>query len=223
MLTRDRPEFARKAVECFRAQTYLDVAPCGLIVLDTGEGSERLKDTDDEVKTMWLPELRGRTIGALRNYVPGHLETPDVYLHWDDDDYSHPNRIAEQVALLQSSGAEVVGYNELLFERFGEAWLFSRTSGSYAVGASLCYWRKTWEKRKFRDISQSEDWHFIQELNVCAVSAQVRASNRAPVEPRLIQRIHGRNSSNSYAELKPPSWKRVPEWDSRMRSILGTP
>ena len=62
------------------------------------------------------------TIGTkLRNFAGeanGPAWMPEILIHWDDDDYSHPNRIAEQVALLQSSGADAtVGFREMLFWR----------------------------------------------------------------------------------------------------------
>ena len=50
---------------------------------------------------------------TLRSAREGHAA--DILVHLDDDDYSHPNRIAEQVVLLQSSGADCVGYREMLF------------------------------------------------------------------------------------------------------------
>ena len=53
-----------------------------------------------------------RTLRSMRQSRA--MTTHDILIHWDDDDYSHPNRIAEQVALLKSSGADVVGFSEML-------------------------------------------------------------------------------------------------------------
>jgi hypothetical protein len=54
------------------------------------------------------------TVGTLRNAAI-QMASGDIVVHFDDDDWSHPDRIAEQVALLQSSGADCVGYREMLF------------------------------------------------------------------------------------------------------------
>lgn len=174
MLTADRPEYARRAVECFRRQTYPDKR---LLILDAGmECEPGLEAEDDGV--YWVPfsaAARWSMIGELRNAANAFWTEFPILIHWDDDDYSHPNRIAEQVALLQSSGADAVGYNEMLFWREdrqlsqadvygrenvigycdpdgpcdvleGESWLYT---GSI-LGTSLCYWRKTWERVPFR-------------------------------------------------------------------------
>ncbi len=117
-LTHDRPEMTKRAVECFRAQTYGPTRRY-LVILDTGEeGSFRLTASDSENEIHdWRPSERERTVGSLRNYANAYVGNADVIVHWDSDDWSHPARIAEQVALLQSSGKECVGYRDMLFWR----------------------------------------------------------------------------------------------------------
>lgn len=133
MLTKDRPEMAKRAVESFRAQTYRNKS---LIVWDTSLEM-------DPSKRLNIMELRPHcqhafygpqeySIGRLRNNaikygavdvscaVGEHKQLigrPDIIVHWDDDDYSHPFRIEEQVNDLMSSGADAVGYSDLMFWR----------------------------------------------------------------------------------------------------------
>lgn len=224
MLTKDRPEMARRAVECFRAQTYQNAS---LLVYDTGRPDEigcgpkcyRLHD----------PSASTASIGVLRNLANG-MASSDILIHWDDDDWSHPNRITEQVALLQASGADAVGYNELLFWRsaklmgtkrtvtpivmfYGaesmdcteeqwrpaEAWLYTNRNHFYVVGTSLCYWRKTWEQKPFADLPKpgemkGEDSRWIQDMKVVTVSGMVNPATATYQEPRMIARIHGGNT-----------------------------
>ena len=276
MLTADRPELARKAVECFKAQTY-DLKR--LCVIDTGRGpcglshlhSYRIAIFDCRSAQAHEP----RTIGELRNMAGRCVDGADILIHWDDDDYSHPNRIAEQVALLQDSGAEVVGYNEMLFWRTPqkaatfpaseavrglplkpEAWLYSNPGPpAYALGTSLCHWRKTWERHHFADETQGVEDHWLREKKLVSISANgepysfveqiethesliYQTFRPGPVhhqtegnEPRMIARIHGGNTSNAYrleehigdgSKQFPREcqWKRVPEWDDRVREIL---
>jgi glycosyltransferase involved in cell wall biosynthesis len=90
MLVNGRPEMVRRAYRCFDAQTYSNK----VAILSENDGSQ--------------------PIGTLRNQANG-TTSADIIVHWDSDDWSHPNRIAEQVALLQSSGAECVGYGQMMF------------------------------------------------------------------------------------------------------------
>jgi len=192
MLTANRPQYAKRAVEAFRAQTYANKR---LYICDTGIetcGLENLFSVQIGVFDCRDAQRKEpRTIGDLRN-MAGRNITSDILLHWDDDDYSHPNRIAEQVALLQSSGADVVGYNELLFWREpqrsvhpygtggspidmgtnpGEAWLYSSKNRQYALGTSFCMWRSAWQRKPFEATSIGEDERFLRGLKVAAVSS----------------------------------------------------
>lgn len=224
MLTKDRSEMAARAVRAFREQTYPNAQ---LFVLDTGEKCARGTPYGEPLATtVWMPEQGrlNRSIGQLRNgalrCALGYF-TFDVVVTWDDDDVSHPHRIAEQVAHLQASGADVVGYNELLFwrdpismsdryERPGEAWLWKYASGR--PGSSFCYKRSTWELKPFPDLPKNaegsgEDVRWALGLKVELVSS-------LNPEPRLLCSIHAGNSQ-SYDELirKSENWKRAPEWD----------
>lgn len=240
LLTADRPEMARRAVESFRSQTY---PAKRLLILDSGVtqlGFDSVSTAHGEfyVAGFYVRGQRGPivpTIGELRNMANRlrHFDEPDIFVHFDDDDWSHPNRIAEQVALLQSSGADCVGYREMLFwqekipgkigiepginqmERPGEAWLYSNRDPRYCLGTSLCYWRKTWERKPFEATSQGEDERFTTGLKCVGISTLPG--------PLMIARIHAGNTSNAYdpADMwKASEWKRVPEWDSHARLIM---
>lgn len=260
MLTAARPEYARRAVECFRRQTYPAHRRI-LLIYDTGEDNEwydARSDAENEDHIQANPwsgadtdadPLRRSTVGELRNEAIGELSLGDlapIMIHWDDDDYSHPNRIAEQVALLQSSGADVVGYREMLFWREpekvrggrlppqfyptypGEAWLYSNPDPRYCLGTSLCYWRKTWERKPFEATSQGEDLKFWTGLKSIGVSSLFPAY--PPIHPCMIARIHSGPNGNTSIMYRPDlmraierqggEWKRAPEWDSYCRSTM---
>lgn len=252
LLTADRPELARKAVAAFRAQTY---PAKRLLILDSG--TDDFSESDDpDGDVFWTTtmshggdRLHRKTIGELRNEAAAFWTEFPILIHWDDDDWSHPNRIAEQVALLQSSGADVVGYNEMLFWREsragksipdprtphfprptmepGEAWLYTNPNPGYALGTSLCYWRKTWERKPFEATSRGEDLQFITGLKCVGESSVRHYPDKSPVTahdyaPRMIARIHGGNTSTAYDPKKMvgPEWRRVPEWDAYARSVM---
>jgi len=224
MLTKDRPQMAARAAAAFQAQTY---GRKYLLTFDTSK--------------------RDESIGVLRNMANEQAAKvgADVLIHWDDDDVSHPNRIAEQVAHLQSSKASIVGYNQLLFWRStkaaGEAWIYRDVRSTYALGTSLCYWLETWAERPFRDLGRTsggtgEDTDFIKGRNVCAVpgfgaqdkTAVIQSAERlgdtfTPL-PRLIASIHGGNTMPYDLEDMmahgSTEWKRAPEWDSYARKVM---
>jgi glycosyltransferase involved in cell wall biosynthesis len=113
LLTKDRPAMAARAVRAFRAQTYQNKR---IIILDTGKFTEHSLLEVENGEVHGFGELN-LSIGKLRNIANGLATKADILIHFDDDDVSHPNRIAEQVAHLQSSGADVAGYDEILFWR----------------------------------------------------------------------------------------------------------
>ncbi len=246
MLTRDRPEMAKRAVECWMAQTYENKR---LLIIASGESNVYCPAflLYPNCDIYMQPSLNGWTIGAIRNYANAKTGA-DILIHWDDDDWSHPHRISEQVALLQSSGADAVGYREMLFWKYckkwsdefgtpGEAWLYTNNDPRYIVGSSLCYWRTAWERQPFKDIMRGEDAEFWKGLKSVGVGSMrhttacgatmpdANAADYGPdlVSPRMICSIHGGNTCG-YTEATMTgsiNWRRVPEWDSKLREVMS--
>lgn len=245
MLTRDRPEMAARAVRCFREQTYGNKR---LLIWDNGKEAEAAWfEGDDGEHVCTMPAIPF-SIGAMRNFAAQYTagkRQPQILIHWDDDDYSHPNRIAEQVALLQSSGAEAVGYRELLFWRTDsaqsatisltlpkeEAWIWSHPAKTYCAGTSLCYWRETWERRPFPDLptgigpersGRGEETAWLREVKSVAVKSIINTGTIADNEPRLIASIHASNARHYKGiEKMPGAWRRAPEWDAYARNVMA--
>ena len=214
-----RAEFQAQARKAFTHQTY---------------------DNAHIVCTGVDPKL---TIGATRNKINEQARSlgAEIIVQWDDDDWSHTHRIAEQVALLQATGADCVGYNEMLFwrdvsatDKFnGEAWLYSNPNPRYALGTSLCYWSRAWEARPFPDLQHGEDTEWIRGLwcyGSAAVPEYVSEYVDGGYEPRMIARIHSGNSSSAYDPIEMArhnvlpwserQWSRVPQWDQVCREAM---
>ena len=257
MLTKDRPEMAARAVRCFRTQTYENKR---LFVLDTGRERFQVKQ-EDGVYAKYFQRGMPQTIGGLRNEANSYGSPAclgaDIICHFDDDDLSHPRRIEEQVALLESSGKECVGYNEMLFWKLTglgrchdyqaetlscadenalrwtctapchEAWRYRLPLPGYALGTSLCYWRRAWARHPFPDKSNGEDWGFLKGVSCESASALIeRVYGKVPAgdvllscEPRMIATLHGSNTATRLDPSK-SEWTREPEWDARVREIL---
>ncbi len=249
MLTKDRPEMSVRAVRSFQAQTYLNKK---LMIVNGGSARIDMAGTLEPD----FVQLEGMTVGALRNlgcrYASAHYaassDRPEIFCHFDDDDLSHPRRIEEQVALLQSSGADAVGYNDMVFwdslPRFArglqipfadedlygeEAWLYTNASPRYALGTSLCYWRKTWEKNPFADKQRGEDWDFVYGCVTVGVSSipslrpQAQPGCEDFHEPRMIASIHAGNARAYDVRFDAGAkhhWRRAVEFDEYARKAM---
>jgi glycosyltransferase involved in cell wall biosynthesis len=227
MLTKGRPAMAKQAIAAFRAQTYKSKR---LLVFNSGSTplipeAEAL-DVGSHIHEPCVIGLDAtETIGELRNEANAATEEmgAEIIAHMDDDDWSHPNRLSEQVALLQSSGAECVGYSDLLFWRegydtgrripdvrtpffprpvfvAGEAWLYTAGNPAHCPGTTMMYTRASWEARPFEALpSPEKPWlaeDQVWQRGVKLVMASSVGVNR--YEPRMIARIHGGNTSKAY-------------------------
>lgn len=123
--------------------------------------------------------------GAKRNFCCEHARG-EIIAHFDDDDWSHPERLAEQVRLLQS-GARVAGYFAVPFDGpNGETWLY-RSEDRHAIGTSLTYWWAWWSSNKFKPHQVGEDVDFV--ARAMHVLKSEDGSNR------MVATTHAQNTS----------------------------
>lgn len=187
MLTKDRPAMAAQAIKNFQAQTY----PLKeLYILDTGDTDLRhYAPLMNDRRIHYTVERAGSSVGLLRNWINAWATfDASVVVHWDDDDYNHPNRIEEQVLLLCANPVDAVGYGSMLFWRTadakhpigsepdtwdgGQTWLYmNHPRPEYVLGTSLCYWSRTWIRKPFQDLpktkgSTGEDTEWLRGLIV---------------------------------------------------------
>jgi len=102
MVTADRPVLARRAILSFARQTHRHRE---LVVLDNGTEPMQHLLTDlpeSQVRYAHVRREPGEFIGALRNKALAMATGDAVIPQWDDDDWSHPERIATQVAALRN-------------------------------------------------------------------------------------------------------------------------
>lgn len=155
MPTRSRPAFAAEALNCYLSQTYQDRE---LIILDDAD-SPSFPDGVELDGVLYGRMANRLVIGAKRNVAVSRSHG-ELVCHWDDDDYSAPGRIADQVARLGSY--QITGYHSMRFTDGVKWWQFSGSSEDYALGTSLLYRREYWEANPFQsERSCGEDMHFI--------------------------------------------------------------
>lgn len=183
-LTRNRRQWLPIAIQCFLNQNYLWRE---LLIIADGQDVRDLVPDDDRIQLHHID--RAAEIGEKRNFGCS-LATGELIAHWDDDDFSEPGRLDDQVRRLSESGKAVTGYRSMRFVRDdGRAWQFTYPHGK-VLGTSLCFRRDWWEQNKFPAIHIQEDAEFV-----------VKAWNQQQLDDRpddpglMYATIHGNNTS----------------------------
>ncbi|MEU6651938.1 glycosyltransferase [Streptomyces sp. NPDC046900] len=105
MVTKDRSSTARRAISCFRAQTYSNLE---LVVVEDGTDDtleQHIRElSDSRIRHHRLPP-EGRPLGELRNEAVDRA-TGAYVCQWDDDDLYDPERVETQMAAILALGAE---------------------------------------------------------------------------------------------------------------------
>jgi glycosyltransferase involved in cell wall biosynthesis len=107
MVTRDRLALAKRAIRCFGDQTHPERE---LVIVSEGDRDYRtaLERYIDQQAIEGARVVRaepGVTLGRLRNMTLDEATGP-IVCQWDDDDCSHPNRLAEQWEAMEHEGAD---------------------------------------------------------------------------------------------------------------------
>jgi cellulose synthase/poly-beta-1,6-N-acetylglucosamine synthase-like glycosyltransferase len=212
-------------LKSFRAQTYPNKR---LLIYDNGVdafGWTVLNGNELVVRAAQTGTKRN--VGELRNGA-NDIVKADIIAHWDSDDWSHPYRLVEQVALLYNSNprdnpiageVEAVSYYDMLFwdstpGQFCGAWLYRSPNVLCPIGTSLMYRRKTWERQPFANRHVGEDLEWWSRVR------GVMMSSLQPREPRMIAAIHGANTVPNPINPDSREWSRVPEWDKTCLTIM---
>jgi hypothetical protein len=141
----------------------------------------------------------GYTIGQKRNFACERARG-EVVAHWDDDDWSAPKRLEEQLLQLQNSKRAVVAYSTMLFTD-GARWWRYHSDHPDAIGTSLCYRRDWWAAHRFRARQIGEDGDFSREAQNAGQLSLV------PCQDQIVASVHRGNTSAR--ELSLICWKPV--------------
>ena len=99
MVTANRANLARRAIQCYLQQTYPNKE---LVIIDDGQEDYApvLADVPaGELRYIKLEPAPGQVLGMLRNRSLEEA-TGDFMAQWDDDDWYHPERIERQARVL---------------------------------------------------------------------------------------------------------------------------
>lgn len=161
----------------------------------SGQDVRHLIPSDERIRYLQLPGKP--SIGKSRNI--GCTEARgSVVAHFDDDDWSHPERLRDQLRRLVDGGQACTGYHTMRFTD-GRRWWIYRGGNSYALGTSLCYRRDWWQKHPFPDQMVGEDNQFI------GAAKRERQLITVDAGELMYATIHPGNTSPR--QLNKPNWK----------------
>src|SRR3954447_27071553 len=110
MPTADRRRFVPGGIAAFLAQRRDDAE---LVILD--DGVDAVADLiPDDLRIRYIRETPRRALGDKRNRLC-ELARGEILLHWDDDDWQAPDRIARQLEAIEASGADLCGLAQVTF------------------------------------------------------------------------------------------------------------
>lgn len=161
-LTRNRPEFIDRAINQFLMQDYKHKEMH--IVYDNW-----VKDfTQETYRNLALKRYKNIlfhpieninhfSIGIKRNQGIERSQT-DIICHFDDDDFYSLDWITKSVQHLIETKADITGLSQAYFSHPPHLYEYTYQGGQpYVIGASMCYWRRVWEKQPFKHINSGED------------------------------------------------------------------
>lgn len=159
--TYNRTKYLPVAIRCFLQQTHVEKE---LIIVD--DGSETITLPADG-RILHIKLEQRTTTGTKRN-IGAEAANGEIIAHLDDDDWSHPHRVEDQLKRLIDSGKAVTGYNQTIRYEEASKTLYDNPAGPpyLASGTSQCYWKSWWKQHPFPDARLGEDSYFSREARL---------------------------------------------------------
>ena len=195
--TRGRKALAKRAFECWYAQTWPNKE---LVIADDKEDKSFNRTEIIGQENIRYYSFPGRlTIGEKRNLC-AQFSYGEYIVHFDSDDWSASDRIADQMAHLRASGQAVTGYHHMLFTDGAVWWRFDGQvfsgipKGRFGVfGTSLLYRKDWWKTHRF--IAGPKHFRDYEDHAFVVAALQNRQLLEVPAGDRMVARIHADNTS----------------------------
>jgi glycosyltransferase involved in cell wall biosynthesis len=155
-------KYFRVAADAFLSSTY--EGELELVILDNNAVplDPSLIPDDPRVKYYRCDRM---PIGSLRNLATSYA-TGDICVSLDEDDWSHPERVGQQVGRLLGTGKAVTGFHSIYYFNESDRQTYKywyepqgRNHPPYACGSSQCYLKSWWEQHKYPETGV-EDYPF---------------------------------------------------------------
>ena len=164
MVTANRADIARVAIECFSEQTWLNRE---LVIIDDGEEdySDMIEgfDCSDLVRYIKLqPGSPRLSLGELRN-ISIEEARGEWCVQWDDDEWYHPERLAVQLnaAVQADVGASALKWTLMHVKDDSDQSLTFRGDSGIATPGTLMF-RKGDER--YPHLARNEDGIFLRDV-----------------------------------------------------------
>jgi glycosyltransferase involved in cell wall biosynthesis len=160
MVTADRRRLCRRAICCYKRQTYPDRE---LVVVDDGEQDllpVLSAVPDEELTYVQLESDKNYTLGRLRNVA---LESANgqFMAQWDDDDWYHPERIETQAQVLRD-GYEACCLQGTLMHIDSPKYVDHPYIGYLEDGVPGTIMHRSDPEIRYPEIRQAEDSAYLQ-------------------------------------------------------------
>lgn len=139
------------------------------------------------------------SVGAMRN-AGCEAAAGQIIAHFDDDDFSHPERLNDCIRRMFESGKAVTGYHSMRFTD-GTMWWQYHGASNYALGTSLVYRRDWWDAHRFPDLSVGEDNAFV--------TAAARARELVSAEAGEMQWATVHPGNTSPRDFRGKNWRAI--------------
>jgi len=162
-VTRKKPDLLKRATRSFLDQTYKKKE---LVIVyedddhSTGDFLDRIPD--DKIKKIKVKKSKGLTLGGLRNLSVQKCDG-EYFCQWDDDDWSHCNRLEFQMNVIRESKMPAcLMIHWLIFDAVeNQAYVSNRRPWE---GSLLCKKSLITDDLKYDDTAKGEDTILIKKL-----------------------------------------------------------
>lgn len=120
----------------------------------------------------------------------------EIIVHMDDDDYYAPDYISKSVNFLMANNLDLTGldsayfYNKAANKAYKWAYAGDKKSMPYVCEATMCYFKKVWQRRRFKDTFIGEGLGFLAHLP----NMKAHKYNKS-----FVAMLHGGNTSSHNA------------------------
>lgn len=158
--TANRYNLLERCVRQFEAQDYADKE----LLIGDGSDTARYYNTIPDRRFMHkhtVITLKDMSLGLMRNNLCG-LVNGEIILHMDDDDIYATDWISKSVEALVHCGGGCTGLSKAYFKHGDQWYLYQAQENAqpYVCGATMCYYRSTWERNPFNNVNRGEDMQF---------------------------------------------------------------
>src|SRR5579885_2632946 len=140
-LTKGRPQWLPKAIECFNRQSYVNRE----MVVVADNFNDLVYGFPPSSTLLISPGL----VGHKRN-IGCEAARGDLIAIWDDDDFSAPNRLHYQVVRLIETGKQAHGFRDMKFTDGSDWWQY-RGSNGFGIATSMMFTKDLWRAQPFTD------------------------------------------------------------------------